>query len=82
MHTYIVKNIDDYPIVLEFTDGSSKKIRPHSLCIWQGPEENLDFLQDYVDAGKLDVWTFEVDFAARQMERKPLINFEWLKEGF
>lgn len=82
MNTYIVKNIDDYPMLLEFQDNSRIKLRPGGLYVWQGPDENVDFLQDYVDAGKLSVWTFETDFTSQQLEKSPEILFDWLKEGF
>jgi hypothetical protein len=80
--TYVVKNIDDFPLILKFVDGSKVNLRPDRVYLWQGPEENTDFLQQYVDAGKLDVWTFEADFASRQFERRNVTLYQWQSEGF
>lgn len=84
MNTYVVKNIGDHPIVLEFEDNSSVKLRPNGKYLWQGPEDNLHFLQDYVDSGQLQAWTFEIDFTPQELEPRVMerVAINWLKEGF
>jgi hypothetical protein len=81
-NTYLVKNIDGYPLLLPFADGTIIKLRPNGTYLWQGPNENANFLQEYVDAGKLDVWMFESDFTSQQLVRTERVWYEWLKEGF
>ena len=82
-HTYIVKNIYEDPILLEFTDGSNIRVRPGGVHVWQGPENNLNFLQEYVDEGQLEVSVFETDFTGFEVRPTlPLPKFDWQREGF
>lgn len=83
MKTYVVKNVGEFPMELHFTDGTEMRLGPGKLWIWQGPEANLEFLQEYVDEGKLDVWTFEADWESKQLDPSQLaIAFDWQREGF
>jgi hypothetical protein len=80
--TYVVKNASESLLELHFTDDSKVKLSPGKLWIWQGSEDNLEFLQENVDAGNLEVWTFEADWDSEQLVSQVAINFEWQQEGF
>lgn len=81
MHAYVVKNIDDFPVWLEFTDGSGTLLRPNATFVWQGSRNSDSLLQPHVDAGRLSVWTIGCDPSGESVPQQ-VIDFEWREDGF
>lgn len=73
MHGFIVENISEDHLMLQFSDGLKIWLRPSSKYCWRGINQDVRFLQDLVDKNQLDVWVFYP-----QEEYK----IDWRQEGF
>lgn len=82
MNTYVVKNTDNFPVLLRFPNGKKLRLRPNGLHIWQGLEQNLEFLQDHVNGGKLDVIVYYGLGPLLRYSKLIMEPSEWLREGF
>jgi hypothetical protein len=82
MITFVVKNLGDSPLLLQFDDETRVKLRPHGLHVWQGPSVNTERLQEYVDEGRLEVTVFEYDLTGKGIHPRKQVDFDWSREGF
>lgn len=72
--TYIIKNLTESPISLEFEDAIVN-IRPNGLFIWGGTCRDWAILLDLCDKRVIEVITCEADLSEEK-------TTDWIKEGF
>lgn len=78
-HTYIVRNMEDFPISLSFTDGVVVKLNPGQVFSYTGSEMlNYSILQDMVDNSDVEVYCLTIPFLGGCRDLK----VSWGKEGF
>lgn len=77
MHRYIIKNTEDFIIVLRTSDGRELRMKPGSHIQYQTRQEGLcPVLTRLFNRGNIEYWRLEV----REIE--DLGKVEWQKEGF
>jgi hypothetical protein len=79
MFNYAVRNMEDVPILLKFTDNTYKEIRPGKCYFYSSPVNASYVLQKIVDSFEVDVYEIAIDTSEEQMS---CLDFSWLKEGF
>ena len=78
MYTYIVKNVNDYTVVLKDANGEAVyQLGPNELLAYQSSEALImPVFEKLYERGSVDYWVFEVsDVVTRE-------KVEWIKEGF
>ena len=77
MHKYVIKNIEDFTIVLKTTDGQEITMNPGSYIQYQTKQDNLHpVLTHLFKKGNIDYWRFEIP------EIEDFGKVDWQKEGF
>lgn len=86
MDTYVIRNLEDNPVIIQFTDGTHKRLNPGHFFMYVGPSDNYAVLQDMVDTGTIDVYLIDTDLSSMvywsDYESDESLPVEWKKEGF
>ena len=79
MFNYAVRNMEDVPILLKFTDNTYKEVDPGKCHFYSSPINANYILQKIVDSFDVDV--YEISIETSDDKLSPL-DFHWTKEGF
>ncbi len=78
MHTYIIRNLEDHPIMLEFRDVGFARL---------GPGQYVQFKATKSDASEVirkikDIYSISIDSDAVFISDSPKEKISWLEFGF
>jgi hypothetical protein len=77
LHRYIIKNTEDFTIVLKTIDGGEYKLKPNESLGYESEQEGLmPVLEHLYKVGHIDYWHLVIP------DLEDLGKVEWKKEGF
>ena len=76
MYRYVIKNTEDFTIVLRTNEGREFRLKPGSFIQYQSRQEVCPVLTRLFDRGSIEYWKLDIS------EVEDLGKVEWQKEGF
>ena len=80
MERFVVVNVIDEPVYLEFMDGHCHRLDAGKFFTFVGPFDNHRSFQPLIDEGSIQVYTTGLSYY-QEFER-PHKAVTWQKEGF
>ena len=81
MFNYAVRNMEDVPILLKFTDNTYKEVDPGKCYFYSSPINANYILQKTVYSFDVDVDVYEISIDTSD-DKLSHLDFSWTKEGF